>query len=515
MSRQVISGKEWTDTSSTLVISFDPSGKELAFQSPYFDKCGVEWQFSLKKVGKGPKTFRLSSEWHFKGALEPAMVNVVARWEPPEVTGSPPVLKSVTLVPNTLFTFDFGTWNKLFLQGRTLSLSVTILEPPPEQNSMTIPLPSTVSTNAFDSQAVSTASAIVPAVFGTGVFMTQPAVLQMISQSLDSGAFFDAKFIASTRRLGRTSDRQSAIRVVYAQTAILKAISPALSLDAMFAREDKLFLRAGTTPGEQMAEISDEYDYESDSDFDESEERDDDITEATKTAVVEEQNSKSTLGEDRSHLTATASSVSGESTHTSDSSISVATISDFEVHFEEDVGSEEYVQPNMQDKHSPALVPSEHIANVIYVKGTAYKTQVILWRAFVFFCYTDQITFSPLKSSTTTSERSPNDGRDRCCSPKSMYRLAKRLGISTLETSALAAIEEHLSKKNILDELFSKFTSKYPVILEMEMRILMENRSQPEVTQAFPGMIQKIFQGQMPHAEKVLSDVMQKLLHLN
>ncbi|KAH7906219.1 hypothetical protein BJ138DRAFT_1163143, partial [Hygrophoropsis aurantiaca] len=95
-----------------------------------------------------------------------------------------------------------------------------------------------------------------------------------------------------------------------------------------------------------------------------------------------------------------------------------------------------------------------------------------------------------------------------------MYCLANRLGINALEASALAAIEEHLSKNNILDELFSKFTSKYPLIQEMEMEILMENRTQPEVTQAFPRMIQKISQGQMLHGEKMLSDVMQKLLHL-
>ncbi|KAH7906218.1 hypothetical protein BJ138DRAFT_658778 [Hygrophoropsis aurantiaca] len=332
----------------------------------------------------------------------------------------------------------------------------------------------------------------------------------MIAQWLNSGAFFDIKFIACARR--GASDMHGATRVVYAQTAILKAISPALNLNQMFAREDKLFLRA-RTPGGRMAEIVDEYEYESDSDFDESEERDNDIiggikagpsqpSEAILKAVVEERDSRSTWGENSSHTTAAAARVFEESTQISDDSISTAAISDFE-----DVGSEGYIQPNMQDKYS-AMLSTEHIANVIYVKGTAYKT----WRAFVFFCYTGQVTFSPLRSSNTASERSPDDGKDSHCSPKSMYCLANKLGINALEASALAAIEEHLSKNNIIDELFSKFTSKYPVIQEMEMRILMENRTQPEAIQAFPKMIQKISQGEMPYAEKVLSDVMQKLL---
>ncbi|KAH7906108.1 hypothetical protein BJ138DRAFT_1117870 [Hygrophoropsis aurantiaca] len=341
----------------------------------------------------------------------------------PETMGRSRIFKRAR-IPNTIGTMDFETWTPSFLRDKTLSLSVTILKSSLKQISTTSPHPLT-------SQAASIAPAMTP------------VLLQTLSQSLNSGSFFDTKFILCSRR--KTSDYLGATQIVYAQADVLEAVSPNLALDEMATREDKLFLGPSSTPEGRLMEIVEEYEYESDSDLDDSEDRNIGVSEPTETIPM-------------------------------------------------------------------PIEPPTNIANIIYVKDTAYKT----WRALVYYCYTGQIAFLPLKSSNNVERESPSaDGEDNRCSPKSMYSLAHKLGINTLEASALAAIEEHLSQSNVLDELFSKFTSKYPAIQEMEMRILMENRTQPEVTQAFPGMIQKIFQGQMPHAEKVQSDVMQKLLHLN
>ncbi|KAH7906114.1 hypothetical protein BJ138DRAFT_1163390 [Hygrophoropsis aurantiaca] len=287
----------------------------------------------------------------------------------------------------------------------------------------------------------------------------------------------------------------------------------------MSAREDRLFLflGAGCTPREwyhRMSEIVTQYEYESDSDLDEGEDRNTDLVEPAETippppaevvfeAVGEGHGASSGLYEDRSHSASGEATVSEEDT----SIVSAPTTSDFE----DVVGSEGYARPDVQaDRYNALPVPIEpptNITHVIYVKDTAYKT----WRALIYYCYTGRVAFLPLKSCHNAVARLPSGGRDNRCSPKSMYRLAHKLGITALETSALAAIEEHLSKNNILDEIFSKYTSKYPVIRETEMRILMENRREPEVVQALPRMIQKISQGKMPHAETVLSDVMQKL----
>ncbi|KAH7903899.1 hypothetical protein BJ138DRAFT_1107281 [Hygrophoropsis aurantiaca] len=278
---------------------------------------------------------------------------------------------------------------------------------------------------------------------GITALAKQPAVLQTLSQLLSSGLFFDTKFIVCSRL--KNSNNRGAVQFVYAQTNVLEAISPNLSLKALFAPADKLFLGGGGSRGDWTMKIVEEYEYyESDSDLDEGEDR----------------NSNGDMG---------------------------------------------IVEP----RDIPILVPIEPliVANVVYVKDTAYKTL----RALVYYCYTGQITFSPLKSTNDVVERLPSDGRDNRCSPKSMYRLAHKLGIKALETSALAAIRDHLSKNNILDELFSSFTSKYPVVQEMEMRILMTNRSQPDVVQALPKMMEKISQGMMPHAWTVLSNIMQEL----
>ncbi|KAH7904847.1 hypothetical protein BJ138DRAFT_1106474 [Hygrophoropsis aurantiaca] len=331
-SLQVRVVKEWTDSSATFVVSFGQPGGGNVFQSPHFDKCGVEWQFSLQKCGKGSKTFLLSSQWRCKDNLERAVVDVVARWEPSDGSDSFPKSARITFGPN-LFAFEFGTCDSTFLRGKTLSLSAIILEPSLEPSSMTLPHPRIVSTNSSDSEAASTASAIIPEVFASGALMKLSTVLQILAQSLESGAFFDAKFITCSRR--RTSNRQGATRMVYAQTEVLKAVSPVLTLDEMFVREDELFLRAGiTSQGGRAVEIVEEYDYKSDSDLDESEGKDNGVIEATEAgpfqpseaifkAVVEEQDSRSTLSEN-------AASVFGERTQISDDSISAAAISDFE-----------------------------------------------------------------------------------------------------------------------------------------------------------------------------------------
>ncbi|KAH7925140.1 hypothetical protein BV22DRAFT_1011844, partial [Leucogyrophana mollusca] len=147
---------------------------------------------------------------------------------------------------------------------------------------------------------------------------------------------------------------------------------------------------------------------------------------------------------------------------------------------------------------------SSSATRTVLVKGAAYKT----WRALIYYCYTGQIVFSPLKSCN--AEHTPALAYEGAtpCSPKSMYRLADSLGIDGLKEIALAAIKNDLSQKNILDEAFSKFTSRQ----DMEVKLLVEHRSAPEVVTAFPTKIQKIFRGEIPHAETVHSDFMQRLL---
>ncbi|KAH7905972.1 hypothetical protein BJ138DRAFT_1130188 [Hygrophoropsis aurantiaca] len=174
-----------------------------------------------------------------------------------------------------------------------------------------------------------------------------------------------------------------------------------------------------------------------------------------------------------------------------------------------------YVQA--QDEGPGDVQPSNgapSVSQTILVKGAAYRT----WQALIYYCYTGQTAFAPLKSRGVITARSSEHDSDATtctpCSPKSMYRLADALGIDALKDAALAAIRSDLSKENILGETFSKFTSKYPAIQDMEVALLIKHRSAREVVQEFPVKIQMIFRGEIPHAEKAHADFMQRLLQI-
>jgi len=90
---------------------------------------------------------------------------------------------------------------------------------------------------------------------------------------------------------------------------------------------------------------------------------------------------------------------------------------------------------------------------VIRIKDTAYKT----WKVLVFYLYTGHVSFHTLRSKETPNE--PEQGDAPRCSPKSMYRLAEKMDLSELRGIALKAIESDITEKNIIEELFSEFTS--------------------------------------------------------
>ena len=53
------------------------------------------------------------------------------------------------------------------------------------------------------------------------------------------------------------------------------------------------------------------------------------------------------------------------------------------------------------------------------------RTDLVRWASYIFFRYTGQVSFLPLKSAQGSSKRRPNDpNQPPSCSPKSMYRLA-------------------------------------------------------------------------------------------
>jgi len=92
------------------------------------------------------------------------------------------------------------------------------------------------------------------------------------------------------------------------------------------------------------------------------------------------------------------------------------------------------------------------------------------------------------------------------CSPKSMYRFADMLELDELRQRAFEAIKSNLSKENIIEEVFSKFTSRYPEVLEMEIRLLNTMRDERSIQEALPAIVQRMVAGgEFSHAGDALS----------
>ncbi|KAG2368380.1 hypothetical protein BDR07DRAFT_1478151 [Suillus spraguei] len=139
------------------------------------------------------------------------------------------------------------------------------------------------------------------------------------------------------------------------------------------------------------------------------------------------------------------------------------------------------------------LLPSPPAQRMVLVRNTAFPT----WESYVYYCYTGQVSFYPLKSKDPYSRRDKTTETPRC-SPKSMYRLAVKLKHTRLEALAFQAIKSNLSESNILDEAFSQFTAQYSDIRQMELEFLAEFRSAVKVAVPLQRIVDAVAQGEMP-----------------
>ncbi|EIW82758.1 hypothetical protein CONPUDRAFT_163838 [Coniophora puteana RWD-64-598 SS2] len=296
----------------------------------------------------------------------------------------------------------------------------------------------------------------------------EPVTKQALAKSLSDGTFIDTKFNAFTRRrqLG-SQQRLYSTLPLYAASSTFKSMDdngPGDFSDIVGTNWANLL--SAVDCGRLFVDVDDEY--EEDSDFDPEEEH-----------IIEE-----VVGEDG------RGSVSGTSDAISVSSSGLSNITPSEV---------------------PSMIPPS-VSKTILVTGAAYKT----WKAFLFYAYTGQTSFTPLTSIAnieelrTSSTMGKGDVHSDCppCSPKSMYRLAHKLQLESLKQIAFKDIERKLNKTNILHEVLSKFTSKYPEIQEMEIRLLLARRHEQGVMDTLPNKMEQIMRGEMPHCKEVLTAIM-------
>ncbi|KAH7888629.1 hypothetical protein F5I97DRAFT_726519 [Phlebopus sp. FC_14] len=271
-----------------------------------------------------------------------------------------------------------------------------------------------------------------------------------LGQSLRSGISFDAVFLAFNRRLinGRVAEPQP----IFANTSVLTARFASFGFDSptatsLFAVRNSSTDSGSETQHEIQATIWEDYDYDSDSDLDEEEVLNCEVPQTT--PVVDEPSANENTAQNNDVHVLDASDNS--------SLLSFNAIENAE---SESLGNTA-TTPMRTDETMRANAMCPLVERTVFVKGAAYRT----WHALVFYCYTGQISFCDLRSQVGPggpfSRPKHDDGSPPPCSPKSMYRLADKLGIEPLKALAFAAIEERLSQANILDESFSKFTSMY------------------------------------------------------
>lgn len=321
------------------------------------------------------------------------------------------------------------------------------------------------------------------------------SALRALEQSLKTGTSFDIIFQAYTHRLSLGSVAKP--MTIYANTTVLQTTT----LLPDFAAEELDFSSLfELSEGDTLPFTSlESYEYGSDSDLED--DSDNHSSNHNNLAVVQPAEELTTGDE--------ASASHEERSHTPESPEdttdvgSISSFSNFEAELQE--------QPNNR------LLPLEGVSiidenlkrgfRVVLVKGVAWRT----WHAFIYYCYTGIVNFANLRSQSTsdvTLQQRPH------CSPKSMYQLARKLQNEPLSQLAFRAIETRLCATNILDEAFSKFTSRHDAIREMEIALLLQHRSAPTVLQGLPAKIQAVAMGNLPHAASALTALYQQITQI-
>jgi len=141
------------------------------------------------------------------------------------------------------------------------------------------------------------------------------------------------------------------------------------------------------------------------------------------------------------------------------------------------------------------------------VKDAAYVT----WRAMIFYLATSQISFAPLYSNDRWRGRSATEikhGINSTPSAKSMYRLADKLGLEDLCKLSLSHIQSQLSIDNVIQEVFTPFTSRYKTIRTVELAFIFDHWEELKNSQQLHEVLDNIIRGDLLHCKDVLAAIL-------
>ncbi|KIY53044.1 hypothetical protein FISHEDRAFT_55407 [Fistulina hepatica ATCC 64428] len=177
---------------------------------------------------------------------------------------------------------------------------------------------------------------------------------------------------------------------------------------------------------------------------------------------------------------------------------------------EDDVEVESSVGPRVPSDETSQTVGSTISSGwSIRIDDTAART----WTALLFYLYTGRIQFNAIGARPSRTASIDHVGAAPC-SPKSMYRLANKIGMERLKRMAVEAIENNLTLENIVEELFSYFTSLHAEVMEIEASFLVRHikeSSQSKLTDDLSAKVTSIATDKLSHAGTALNLVISKL----
>ncbi|GBE77443.1 hypothetical protein SCP_0103180 [Sparassis crispa] len=170
----------------------------------------------------------------------------------------------------------------------------------------------------------------------------------------------------------------------------------------------------------------------------------------------------------------------------------------------------------MVDETTVATVKREPFeGKVIVLQDAAART----WEALLFYLQTGFIVFAPLSSSDKQARdnfrekyRDLHPNRPESPSCKSIYRLADKLGLDDLKKRALLHLESQLSPQNILDEIFSEFTSHYEEVRKIELAAVVKWWAQVQKQPALITKMEEVASGKLPHAGKIMIEIWSRVM---
>ncbi|KAH9855261.1 hypothetical protein C2E23DRAFT_774272 [Lenzites betulinus] len=158
-------------------------------------------------------------------------------------------------------------------------------------------------------------------------------------------------------------------------------------------------------------------------------------------------------------------------------------------------------------------VPVHH--HVIVIPDIAFKT----FKALVYYAYTGQIHFAKLRSAREQTKDSFEwpPPSSLACSPKSMYRLADKYGLTTLKDLAVKNIRSQLSRQNAMQETLScalrpiTLPRRYTEVINLETAYICESKTRVDCLWDLELWTQRVVNGELPHAGEAFATLIRKL----